>query len=66
MLISVTQLPGIPSFEGYYSSQSRYESPLVLFEGERIGNVIHHLPKEQLDWWNVTPYKNISPFSEWD
>lgn len=24
------------------------------------------LPKSEWDWWNVAPYNNMTPFSEWD
>lgn len=56
---------GIPSNIGYYMERLREECPADLIEGKTIGNTHYYIPVTEFDWWNVEPFDNIFPFSEW-
>ncbi len=45
-----------------YNPCETYESPKDLIEG----GTTYYVPKEELDWWNVSPYNSIEPFSSWN
>jgi len=58
--LPVLQPFGVPSGSEYYDSEMGYESPKpVIKEGVSL------FPVDEYDWWNVSPYDSLFPFSEW-
>jgi len=55
---------GIPSKWVYYSSAVSHELPLEqIIESEGYKTIIFSM--DEYDWWNIDPYTNTFPFSEW-
>lgn len=61
-LMQPIQQIGIPTREGYYNPPKTYNSPeeaITVHDG-------YFIPKTEFDWWNVSPYSNMEPFSGWN
>jgi len=62
-MATVQQPVGIPSKSGYYSPLELYNSPKPMHQGTESGS---YMPISEFDWWNVSPYNEMNPFSSWD
>lgn len=45
-----------------YNPKASYESPKAILESSGE----YHIPENELDWWEVSPYNSMEPFSQWN